>query len=350
MKSKEWLFEAEQNVAKKKIDQQLDQLSDQEIDALLSVIDKSLDEGRFDYNPLAGPAPGQSQTPKPQQQKPKQPQPQQQKKSEPQKQQPKPKSEVKAYVDDLGAKEKEALKAVLQKENEQRAETGEKVSAPPKSPSELKKWLGVLLVSMAIGGVIGKVGDMTSDKVGTPNEIIQTLNNDKPVTGLGNGYTVAKWLDGDKSSPYYQPWMSDKTPSYREGKTFVTVKGDTIKFNIHSQKFQNYDSKVKFIPGSSEIFSGKITKKTSDIIQSQVEKVEEPRTDPSTKRKWIPVTRHTFTLNLKTKEFTLVRENLSMNPETNTLNQNKETQEWKGQLQKFEVEDFKERKLQAYPR
>jgi len=160
MKSKEWLFEAEQNVAKKKIDQQLDQLSNQEIDALLSMIDKSLDEGRFDYNPLAGPAPGQNkpqQTPQPQQsrqpqkQTPK-PQPQQQKKQpEPQQK----KSEVKSYVDDLDNKQKETLKAVLQKEKEEREKTGQKVPASPKPAGKLVKLMaGILLTAGLVGGAV----------------------------------------------------------------------------------------------------------------------------------------------------------------------------------------------------
>jgi hypothetical protein len=198
MKSKEWLFEAEQNVAKKKIDQQLDQLSDQEIDALLSVIDKSLDEGRFDYNPLADPAPGQSQTPKPQQQKPKQPQPQQQKKPQPQKQQPKPKSEVKAYVDDLGAKEKEALKAVLQKEKEQRAETGEKVSAPPKSSNAVKNLLKIILVltlSVGVGKYIGTSiggGDQTTSSPATQTQVQKTTQLSQREKILQSVGTVAE--------------------------------------------------------------------------------------------------------------------------------------------------------------
>lgn len=152
MKSKEWLFEAEQNVAKKKIDQQLDQLSDQEIDALLSMIDKSLDEGRFDYDPLAD-VPREPRPPKPQKQpQAPRPQPQQQKK-QPQPQQKK--SEVKAYVDDLANKQKETLKAVLQKEKEQRAKTGEKVSAAPKPAGKLVKLMaGILLTAGIVGGAV----------------------------------------------------------------------------------------------------------------------------------------------------------------------------------------------------
>lgn len=149
MNSKEWLFEAEQNVAKKNIDQQLDQLSNQEIDALLSMIDKSLDEGRFDYNPLAGSAPGQS---KPQTSKPQQPnpQPQQQKKQPQQK-----KSEVRTYVDDLDSKQKETLKAVLQKEKEEREKTGEKVQASPKPAGKLVKLMaGILLTAGLVGGAV----------------------------------------------------------------------------------------------------------------------------------------------------------------------------------------------------
>lgn len=151
MKSVEFLTEAEQNVAKKKIDQQLDQLSNQEIDALLSMIDKSLDEGRFDYNPLAGPASDQSkpQTPKPQQFK----QQSQQQKKQPQSHQKK--SEVRTYVDDLDNKQKETLKAVLQKEKEQRQQTGEKVSAAPKSAGKLVKLMaGILLTAGLVGGAV----------------------------------------------------------------------------------------------------------------------------------------------------------------------------------------------------
>jgi hypothetical protein len=198
MKSTEFLIEAEQNVAKKKIDQQLDQLSDQEIDALLSMITTSLEEGRYTYDPLAGPAPGQSQTPKPQQQK----------KSEPQKQQPKPKSEVKAYVDDLGAKEKEALKVVLQKEKTQRAETGEKVSAPPKPASKLKNILGAVLIAAVAAGVIGNMG---GDK--TPSAPV-----DKPVAAAQASQPETKTSKWETSS-----WES-KIDDQRQD--FITLNSD----------------------------------------------------------------------------------------------------------------------------
>lgn len=148
MKSVEFLTEAEQNVAKKKIDQQLDNLSDQDLDNLLGMLDESLEESRFTYDPLKATAPGQN--------KPKEPKPAQQSKPV-QKPQP-PKAEVRNYIDDLDNKEKETLKAVLQKEKQQRQQTGEKVSAPPKQSSELKKWLQVLLVSASMGTIGAGIG------------------------------------------------------------------------------------------------------------------------------------------------------------------------------------------------
>jgi hypothetical protein len=165
MKSKEWLFEAEQNVAKKKIDQQLDQLSDQEIDALLSMITTSLEEGRFDYDPLAGPAPGQSQTPKPRPQKLQQPQ--QQKKSQQQttpkpQPQPEPKVEPKAaepkkqkidpnissVINKLDNQDKEILQAALQDEKTEREISGQNSDSENKNEPKSATQVGGIVNSI----------------------------------------------------------------------------------------------------------------------------------------------------------------------------------------------------------
>lgn len=229
MKSKEWLFEAEQNVAKKKIDQQLDQLSDQEIDALLSMIDKSLDEGRFDYDPLAD-VPREPRLPKPQKQpQAPRPQPQQQKK-QPQPQQKK--SEVKAYVDDLANKQKETLKAVLQKEKEEREKTGEKVNKPAKSPSELKKWLQVLLVSAAIGiGGAAFLGTGSSDKDNKQTaQTSQAESGNKKIIGMMNKapYTVKRQIKRtayDEDSLKFRNWQSHLSPD-GQGGGWILVTGE----------------------------------------------------------------------------------------------------------------------------
>lgn len=293
MKSKEWLFEAEQNVAKKKIDQQLDQLSDQEIDALLSVIDKSLNEGRFDYNPLAGPATKPQQSP-PQQQKPKQPQPQPQKKPQPQKQTPKPKSEVKAYVDDLDEKEKEALKVVLQKEKEQRKETGEKVSAPPKSPSELKKWLGVLLVSMALGGVIGVGGPVIKDIIDKPAATATSKGelSDFSIKGIhfgmspeqvakATGNEILRWkLDPQWVSKYPQHHANGGFPmKTTRGLTIGGVEGwDPVWDNDEKLMGLKFDNKVMFSGNEYNAWVSKLTK--------QYGKPDTDRSFPSSKAIW----------------------------------------------------------------
>jgi hypothetical protein len=259
MKSKEWLFEAEQSVAKKKIDQQLDQLSDQEIDALLSMITTSLEEGRFTYDPLAGPAPGQSQTTKPQQQKPQQPQ--QQKKPEPQKQQPKPKSEVKAYVDDLDNKEKEALKAILQKEKTVRKTTGEKVNTPPKPASKLKNILGAVLIAAVAAGIVGNIGgDKTPSK--TIDKPAATAQAEKP-DAVKSRWKVSSGTSGIENTPWkeYTTLSSNKPDGMPMGLVISEDGYLTIKIYKGALDPQNSasspgvywgDLKIKFDDGGVE--------------------------------------------------------------------------------------------------
>jgi hypothetical protein len=273
MKSKEWLFEAEQNVAKKKLDQQLNMLSNQEIDYLLSVLlSNNLQEEQINrtpeeiedmirrgFDPVTGnkitsPAAQAAISNQPKATTTKQTSIRKKSQEEVQ---------VKKTIAQLPKKEKEALKKVLQQEKVKREKKGKKVDAPKKPAGMLSK----IVVGLAIAiGALAAIPDSPKDaEQQTTAQQDEQPDDNKMLMKAGENapWRIKRYVAQsafDEDSLKFRNWKMHfifENPDDKNASTWLMVSGEVNGKN----RLGAYVGFKKFIaaidPYTGEVDSGK---------------------------------------------------------------------------------------------